>query len=189
VRLTDGTTPVFGGPAGQANQWFGGGGTGLMDRFELLQPVADAAFDRYANTPFDQLSEVDRTIILVWSLQGEVDNGGFDQFYSNSSGDYSAETVFALERIGAQRTAALVAEGNRLFPTQPPPSEGELRIAELDSFSDTARDTWKRLEREFYSDPDGLNERLVGYLVRQGVLPESVGGFAEPNSAADGGGM
>ena len=153
-----------------------------MGHFELLEPIAYAVFDRYANTPFDQLCEVDRTVILVWSLQGEVDNGGFDQFYFNSSGDHSAETVFALERIGAQRTAAIVAEGNRRFPTQPPPSEREVRIAELNSFSNTATDTWDRLEREFYSDPDGLSERLVGYLVRQGVLPESAGGFAEPGS-------
>ena len=162
-------------------------GAYLMDIFDLLQPIAYAAFNRYAHTAFDQLSEVDRTVILVWSLQGEVDNGGFDQFYFNLSGDHAAETVPALERIGAWRKAALVSESNRLFPTQPPPTERELRIAELDSFSDAATTSWDRLEREFYSDPDSLEELLVEYLVRQGVLPESASGCVEPRAAADGG--
>ena len=100
-----------------------------MSRFELLEPVADAAFRRHAITPFPELSEVDQTVILVWSLQGEVDNGGFDQFYYNSSGDFAVETVSALERIGAKQTAALLSEGNRLFPTQPVPSDRKKRIA------------------------------------------------------------
>jgi hypothetical protein len=117
-------------------------------------------------------------VIIVWSLQGEVGNGGFDQFYFNSSGDYAAETVEVLERIGAHRTAALVAEGNRLFPTQPPPKQREQRIAELDCFTDSATDAWDRLEREFYSDPDGLDDLLLAYLVSQGVLPKDVGGPA-----------
>jgi hypothetical protein len=149
-----------------------------MSPFELLQPVADAAFARYAGTAFDELAEADQTVILVWSLQGEVGNGGFDQFYFNSSGDHAAETVAALERIGAHRTAALVAAGNQMFPTQPPPKEREARIAELESFSDAVTSTWDRLEGEFYSDPDGLEKLLVAYLVRRGVLPASVGGGA-----------
>ena len=151
-----------------------------MGRLELLQPVADAAFARYANTAFEELSEADRTVILVWSLQGQVDNGGFDQFYFNSSGDQAAETVAALERIGARRTAAQDEEGTRLYPTQPPPKERKARIAELDRFSDAVTGTWDRLEQEFYCDPDGLDELLVAYLVRHGVLPASTVGPAEP---------
>jgi hypothetical protein len=144
-----------------------------VGRFELLTPVADAAFRRYATTPLHELAEVDQTVILVWSLRSEIDNGGFDQFYYNSSGDHAMATVRALERIGAKQTAALVSEGNRLFPTQPVPSDRQQRIAELDAFSDSATDTWDRLERAFYSDPDGLDELLVAYLVREGALPAS----------------
>jgi hypothetical protein len=143
-----------------------------MSRFKILQPIADAAFKRYAKTPFEKLSEVDRTLILVWSLQGEVDNGGFDQFYFNSSGDHAAETVHALRRIGARRTANLVARANRLFRTQPPPKERALRIAELDTFTGPATEVWKHLEQEFYGDPDGLDELLVAYLVKQRLLPD-----------------
>ncbi len=141
-----------------------------MDRFELLKPVVDAAFRRYEATALQELSEVDQTVILVWSLRDEVGNGGFDQFYFNSSGDYAVETVHVLERIGARETAALVSEGNTLFPTQPVPSKRERRIAELDTFSDSATDTWDRLEQVFYGDPDNLDELLVAYLAHERVL-------------------
>jgi hypothetical protein len=135
-----------------------------MGRFESLVPIANAAFKRYATRPLHQLSEADQTVILIWSLQGEVGNGGFDQFYYNSSGDHAEATVQALDRIGANRTAAIVAEANGLFPTQPPAAERDRRVAELDRFTDSAAETWDRLEREFYADPDGLNELLAAYL-------------------------
>jgi hypothetical protein len=141
-----------------------------MEHFEIIKPVADAAFRRYKMTPFRELSEMDQTVILIWSLQGEVSNGGFDQFYCNSTGDYAVETVRALEGIGAKKTAALLSEGNRLFPTQPVTPDRERRIAELDTFSDSATQTWDRLERVFYSDPDRLDELLVEYLAHMGVL-------------------
>ena len=143
-----------------------------MRPIDILHPITNAAFDRYAITPFNHLSETEQTVILIRSLQGEVSNGGFDQFYYNSSGDFAAETVVALERIGAKRIAAVVAESNRLFPTQPPPSERSVRIAELDGFTDEMTEAWDHLEREFYSDPDELDELLLAYLVHAGV-PEA----------------
>jgi hypothetical protein len=142
-----------------------------MELFGILQPVADAAFRRYAAVGFDRLSEEEQTVILVWSLEGEVDNGGFDQFYFNSSGNFAAETVETLRRIGASRTAELVEEANRLFPTQPPPRERAARIAELDSFTGSMSVTLDRLDREFHRDPDCLEKLLFAYMVRQGLLP------------------
>jgi hypothetical protein len=160
---------------------FGGAEENRMGRVELLKPIVDAAFRRYETTPLPDLSEVEQTVMLVWSLRGEVGNGGFDQFYFNSSGDYAAETVRALETIGAKQTAALVSEGNRLFPTQPVPTDRERRIAELDTFSDSVTDTWDRLERVFYTDPDRLDELVVAYLVHRGVLSASASDCVEPN--------
>jgi hypothetical protein len=145
-----------------------------MGQFELLQPIADAAFGRFASIPLHQLTEHEQTVILVWSLDGEVGNGGFEQFYFNSSGDYAAETVRALERIGAHRTAAIVAEASQPFPTQPPPADRDKRITELDTLAESARPTWDRLEREFYTDPDGLGGLLVAYLKLTGSLPAAI---------------
>ena len=156
-----------------------------MGLFEVLQPVADAAFRRRASVGFDRLSEEEQTVILVWAVEGEVGNGGLDQFYFNSSGDFAAETVEALRRIGAGRTAELVERANRLFPTQLPPRQRAARVAELDTFTGKASASWRRLEREFYRDLDGREGLLFSYLVRKGLLPQEAGGSAEQGAARD----
>ena len=65
----------------------------VVGLFELPLPAAHESFARDNEFPFDQLSEANRIVILVWSLQGEVDNGSFDQFYFNASGFHAAERV------------------------------------------------------------------------------------------------
>jgi hypothetical protein len=40
---------------------------------------------------------------LVSNLEAEINNGGFDQYFFNSTGDRTAETIRALELIGAKK--------------------------------------------------------------------------------------
>ena len=40
---------------------------------------------------------------LIEALEAEVNNGGFDQYFYNSAGDNTAETIQALETIGATK--------------------------------------------------------------------------------------
>ena len=35
---------------------------------------------------------------LIQALEGEVNNGGFDQFFYNSAGDNTADTILALKQ-------------------------------------------------------------------------------------------
>src|SRR5215467_15056942 len=47
---------------------------------------------------------------LIEALEREVNNGGFRQFFENSSQEYAPMIVQALERIGCARTAAITQE-------------------------------------------------------------------------------
>jgi hypothetical protein len=47
------------------------------------------------------LSAENRTYFVACLLEGEVYNGGFHQYFNNSSGGYYADTLRALEEIGA----------------------------------------------------------------------------------------
>ena len=53
------------------------------------------------------LSEAERIFYITQSLEMEVNNGGFSQFFYNSSGDFSNELVGAFTAIGANTTAAI----------------------------------------------------------------------------------
>ena len=47
---------------------------------------------------------------LVEDFEAEVNNGGFDQFFFNSRGDFSIESLEALELIKANKTAAIAPD-------------------------------------------------------------------------------
>ena len=40
---------------------------------------------------------------LIEDLEAEINNGGFHQYFYNSAGDNTAETIQALETIGGTR--------------------------------------------------------------------------------------
>lgn len=69
-------------------------------------------------------SEVKR---LIDALEGEVNNGGFDQFFFNSAGNEAAQIIQALEAVGASKTAAIVRRACAKFPGAMPPAEWFVR--------------------------------------------------------------
>ena len=65
------------------------------------------------------LSHAEQVFAGVWQLAAEINNGGFDRFYSNSAGDLAVETVKALEEIAAP-TAEIVRRPDALFDSAKP---------------------------------------------------------------------
>jgi Domain of unknown function (DUF4375) len=53
---------------------------------------------------------VERTLLSVMALHQEVNNGGFDQFFRNSSLRYGQSIVADLKRIGATETASIAGK-------------------------------------------------------------------------------
>jgi hypothetical protein len=50
------------------------------------------------------------TVLAIQALEREVNNGGFDQFFFNSSHEFAPTIVEALSRIGCTETAKIVQE-------------------------------------------------------------------------------
>lgn len=64
----------------------------------------------------DKLNETQKTFIIIENFEREINNGGFNQFYINSSGDFSHETIDALIKIGANKTVGIVK--NQMYSFQ-----------------------------------------------------------------------
>ena len=60
---------------------------------------------------------------LIGALEREVNNGGFHQYFYNSAGDRTAETIQALEIVGAFRMADIVKRAAQMFPSGMPPKD------------------------------------------------------------------
>src|SRR5947207_4752476 len=63
----------------------------------------------------------DEVVELIEALEGEVNNGGFHQYFYNSAGDRTAETIQALEIIGAFAMADIARRAAQKFPYGMPP--------------------------------------------------------------------
>lgn len=129
-----------------------------------LFKVSDVVFDRYNKVGYDNLSQQEKLFVCVWGLEGEVNNGGFDQYYFNSSGDHSLDVEASLKAIGANHTADLVRQGNALFGAAGPSAERFVRQKQLDALDDEKIKKMNEIEEEFFKYKDKLSELLEMYV-------------------------
>ncbi len=94
--------------------------------YEIFRAALDTVFDKSGNVRHehvDRLSAESRLVYLLWIFGGEIDNGGFDQFFANSSGNHAAEVVSGLETIGAADSHRLLLRAMRWFPNSAPATD------------------------------------------------------------------
>lgn len=56
-----------------------------------------------------------QAIYMIWALEAEVNNGGYNQFYFNSSGQFYKHLPGALKLVGANKFADLTQRANDTF--------------------------------------------------------------------------
>jgi len=126
--------------------------------------LSNLVFPRYDRDGYAALTPAERVAYCIDALEREVNNGGFRQFFDNSSGDTALETVAALETIGARQAAALVRRAVAVFPDGAPPRDRDERCLLVERLPETAADEWMALDGEFYGYPDDLTTLLRRYV-------------------------
>lgn len=109
----------------------------------------------------DVLSKGERLIYLMGDLEGEVNNGGFSQYFFNSSGKYADETILILKEIGAKYTSSLLEEAKKIYksgPTNDGRDEPEVDL------TDSQEEKLNELDNKFYEYKDNLNELQITYI-------------------------
>ncbi|MDQ7961302.1 DMP19 family protein [Flavobacterium lindanitolerans] len=126
---------------------------------EIIWHKLDYNYENISN-----LSEVEKTFVFVDILEGQVNNGGFDQFFFNSSGDYTYEVLKAYENIGAYKTAKLIYEAIRIFPQNPISKDTQTRREIMKSLNEGISEKWDQLDDTFYEYEDNIIKLLVEYF-------------------------
>lgn len=146
--------------------------------FHYWRTLIDRVYKTEAG--FESLPHGDRLYYLVNVLSGEVFNGGFDQFFSNSSGDRYAETLVALSEVGAQASLDLLQQAKRaLFGDRDVPVDRTIRFKLMRTSSEAHPDykrvneTLDELDREFYKDPDNLGDVLDKVATEHKLYPSN----------------
>ena len=129
-----------------------------------LDEAFQSALSTEAEVGFDALSERDRVLVTIWGLEADVNNGGFDQYFFNSSGDHAFAAVECLRRIGANAMADIVRDATSLFGQDGVPRDRSTRQDALDSFRDDSEEFLDALDTRFIAYPDDLSGLLQNYL-------------------------
>jgi len=138
----------------------------------------DSLVDRIYAHPggFDALSKGDRLYYLIYWLSCEVHNGGFDQFFSNTSGGRYNETVAALAEAGDQETLRLLQEAKAaLFGEADVPVEQATRCRLMPTALEdhpryeAVHRALDELDQRFWEGAGRLNALLEGMVVAYGL--------------------
>ncbi|ABV35331.1 hypothetical protein Ssed_0720 [Shewanella sediminis HAW-EB3] len=113
---------------------------------------------------FDGIREPERVLATIWSVEAEVNNGGFDQLFYNSAGDVAFYAAKALQSIGAYEMAAISQRALDLFGENGPPKDRDVRVEKLEKISEVNEEYLNQLDYDFTEYPDDIIELLSIYV-------------------------
>jgi hypothetical protein len=105
-----------------------------------------------------------QAIYMIWWLEAEVNNGGFNQFYENSSGQYAEYLPDVLRLIGAVKFADLMERVNKVYR-----ENYEQITQEMDGTVEGFMESYKNnplneFDDEFYKYEEPLYDLQVKYI-------------------------
>lgn len=123
-----------------------------MDKEDMIVMEIDTYLNEKANygQEIEKLNSSQRVLLIIENLEREINNGGFKQFYWNSSGDYAMETIDVLKQIGAKKTGEVVKKANDQFPNGVVPKDRNQRGDILGLISEKSYEKWNILDLTFY---------------------------------------
>jgi len=139
---------------------------------DLVLLIWDNIYERMKESSLNEydfmktLSAGQQMIGSLWAVEAEVNNGGFNQFYFNSSGVFAEMAVEGFKLIGAEKFAELMIKANSIY------AENKDRLDEFDdgsieSFSKSYTDNpLNDLDDTFYNlyMEENLTDLMVKYI-------------------------
>jgi hypothetical protein len=153
--------------------------TPRLPTFKLTRAAAERSGDPLSYAIYDHLLDVidfaheerdlrrmtpgQRALYALASVDGEIENGGFAQLFSNSTGSLIDDAVTGSRLFRARGYERLLARASTLFPRRVVPEDRERRNRELNQIPDRSLtqldDAWFSL---YERDPlDRYYERYV----------------------------
>lgn len=119
---------------------------------------------------FSALSHENQNYFAVCLLEGEVYNGGFDQYFSNSSADYYEEALCGLEELGAAECRRLlIAAKALLFGSDAVPHTQTERQRRMARSTSRCERELNELDGLFGKEAPALRERAAQYARKYGL--------------------
>ena len=131
---------------------------------------------------FEALSHQEKVFWCAHQISAEVLNGGWYQYFYNSSGAHFAFSLVALQEIGATKTIPLLTQAKRiLFGRSDVPEDSlsrRLAMPPLPEEDSQTEPDWSvelsKLDSRFYEDPSEIDTMLVRYAAENSLFPFTI---------------
>lgn len=123
--------------------------------------------DRYDQEPeiVRGLSLGARALYLTWTVEAEVNNGGFNQYYFNTNGTFAKEAEEAFAFFGAKEHQALMREANVIRASEASEMAKFKEEGMLEAFSESYEHTkLGPLDSRFYKIQENLSTLRVARI-------------------------
>lgn len=130
--------------------------------FELIDAVFCRLADREVRIGAENITDIERVVLLIWHAEGIISNGGFHYFFECALPLLA--TAEAYERIGVKQAASVLRRLQDLFPGRYIPEDYDERMAIVRRFYDEQTDLLDEWEREFYSTEALMEQQLAGWI-------------------------
>jgi hypothetical protein len=110
-----------------------------------------------------QMTKEESWILAVEALEREVNNGGYLQFFENSSREYAPIIVQALEAISCPQAADLTKRAIAALQIDGEITETGIEAA-IEEREDEISDALNTLDSEYYQQTENIAERLFKFI-------------------------
>ena len=151
-----------------------------MNRNSILIDLSESERTSFGKEDFSVQSYAQKVFSAIWAAESEINNGGFAQYFQNSSCETAPFVVAAFEAIGAPRTAdicrrAIAAAFSGGLPTTP-----DAISAAAADFNDDTTEQLEAFDSEFFQYPHNLTDLLFTFVSQH---PEEFGPLPKVDDA------
>lgn len=137
------------------------------EAWQLLANIDAILMYKEEASGVESLSPLERQVRAIQGMIREVNNGGFDQFFYNSSGQFAYDLLPALECIGSSEFLAIARDALLAFGS-PDKLDDETRQSHLETITqDGDLEPWEECDNHFYECAEQLEAMCLEYLASQ----------------------
>jgi hypothetical protein len=136
----------------------------MSDILDNASDIAFAALEKAGNDPAS-LSISMKTVVVIYTAQAIIDNGGFQYFFGQDFDNNPPYSFIAdaYRQIGARSAASLIEEAVSLFPFNDPHLHQDQRLAFLQNESNPDYQRIEELGDQLCGD-ESIWEKLEKYV-------------------------
>ena len=138
---------------------------GKAEDWELLANIAAILMYKEEAQGIESLTTTERHLAAIDAMTRQVNNGGWDQFFTNSSGVFAYDLVPALNAVGSTEFAAIATEAIAIFGNIPSLDE-DARYDQVERLTDDGEiDPWEACDDRVFQCTEKVEALALDYVV------------------------